>query len=143
MRKGSSGRVVLADVPPERNQNEGTFACSHGTKTGTRAHSTKPPLITKPPFSLPVSIIKLSDLKAEAPELSSRQLSPPPPRPYLAKHGAKNRWEIRMVHAKWRRCKTAKLGRNKPQQRTNFRSLYPFFCWIWGNIFPDFLFCSR
>ena len=40
-------------VPPERgyiqmfprneNQNEGTFACSPGTKTGTRARSPKPP----------------------------------------------------------------------------------------------------
>ena len=52
-----SKRVVLADVPPERepergcirmfprneNQNEATFACSPGTKTGTRAHSPKPP----------------------------------------------------------------------------------------------------
>ena len=53
-------RVVLADVPPERKRTEGTFRCSHGTKTGnegtfacsperqtrTRAHSPKPPLIT-------------------------------------------------------------------------------------------------
>ena len=52
-----SKRVVLADVPSERkpergyiqmcpqnqNRNEGTFACSPGTKTGTRAHSPKPP----------------------------------------------------------------------------------------------------
>ena len=52
-----SKRVVLADVPPERkpergyirmfprneNRNEGTFACSPGTKTGTRVHSPKPP----------------------------------------------------------------------------------------------------
>ena len=52
-----SKRVVLADVPPERkpergyvrmlprneNRSEGTFACSPGTKTGTRAHSPKPP----------------------------------------------------------------------------------------------------
>ena len=52
-----SKRVVLADVPPERkpergyirmflwneNRNEGTFACSPGTKTGTRAYSPKPP----------------------------------------------------------------------------------------------------
>ena len=52
-----SRRVVLADVPPERkleqgyirmfhwneNRNEGTFACSPGTKTGTRVHSPKPP----------------------------------------------------------------------------------------------------
>ena len=59
-----SKRVVLADVPPERkpergyirmfpqnvNRNGGTFACSPGTKTGTRVHSPKPPLITKPPF---------------------------------------------------------------------------------------------
>ena len=50
-------KVVLADVPPERkpeqgyvrmfprdeSRNEGTFACSPGTKTGTRAHSPKPP----------------------------------------------------------------------------------------------------
>ena len=48
---------VLADVPPERkpergyirmfpwneNRNEATFACSPGTKTGTRARSPKPP----------------------------------------------------------------------------------------------------
>ena len=52
-----SKRVVLADVPPERtpergyirmfprnkNRKEGTFACSPGTKTGTRVHSPKPP----------------------------------------------------------------------------------------------------
>ena len=52
-----SRRVVLADVPPEQkpergyirmfpwneNRNVGTFACSPGTKTGTRAHSPKPP----------------------------------------------------------------------------------------------------
>ena len=52
-----SKRVVLADVPPERkpergyvcmlprngNRTEGTFACSCGTKTGTRVHSPKPP----------------------------------------------------------------------------------------------------
>ena len=52
-----SKRVILADVPPERkpergyvrmfprneNRNEGTFACSPGTKTGTRVHSPKPP----------------------------------------------------------------------------------------------------
>ena len=52
-----SKRVVLADVLPERkpergnirmfpqneNRNEGTFACSPGTITGTRAHSPKPP----------------------------------------------------------------------------------------------------
>ena len=48
-----SKRVVLADVPPEQgyirmfprneNWNEGTFACSTGTKAGTRAHSPKPP----------------------------------------------------------------------------------------------------
>ena len=60
-----SKRVVLADVPPERkpergyirmfpkneNRNEGTFACSPGTKTGTRACSPKPPF--KPPCYLP------------------------------------------------------------------------------------------
>ena len=52
-----SKRVVSADVPPEqkpqrgyirmfprnKSRNEGTFACSPGTKTGTRAHSPKPP----------------------------------------------------------------------------------------------------
>ena len=44
-----SKRVVLADVPPERklprneDRNEGTFACSPGTKTGTRVRSPKPP----------------------------------------------------------------------------------------------------
>ena len=62
-----SKRVVLADVPLERkpergyirmfprneNWNEGTFACSPGTKTRTRARSPKPPF-TKPPFYLPV-----------------------------------------------------------------------------------------
>ena len=47
-----SKRVVLADVPPERehirmfprneNRNEGTFACSPGTKTPMRARSPKP-----------------------------------------------------------------------------------------------------
>ena len=50
-------RVVFADVLPERKpergyvrmfprnekRNEGTFACSPGTKTGTRVHSPKPP----------------------------------------------------------------------------------------------------
>ena len=50
-------RVVLADLPPERkpergyirmfpqneNRNEGTFACSPRTKTGTRVHSPNPP----------------------------------------------------------------------------------------------------
>ena len=52
-----SKRVVLADVPPERepergyiqvfppneNRNEGAFGCFPGTKTGTRVHSLKPP----------------------------------------------------------------------------------------------------
>ena len=52
-----SKRVVLADVPPERqpergyirifpwneNRNQGTFACSPGTKTGTRVRSHVPP----------------------------------------------------------------------------------------------------
>ena len=52
-----SKRVVLADVPQERkpewgyirmfprneNRNEGTFACSLWTKTGTRVRSPKPP----------------------------------------------------------------------------------------------------
>ena len=66
-----SKRVVLADVPPERqsepgyirmfpqnanrnaNRNEGTFACSHRTKTGTRAHSPKPPFcLPEPPFDI-------------------------------------------------------------------------------------------
>ena len=47
-----SKRVVLADIPPERryvrmfpgtkNRNEGTFACSPGTKSGTRVNSPKP-----------------------------------------------------------------------------------------------------
>ena len=78
MSRDSSGvdkRVVfqkdgfLADVPPERkpergyirmfprneNWNEGTFAGSPRTKTRTRVHSPKPPLITKPPFYLPVN----------------------------------------------------------------------------------------
>ena len=42
-------RVVLADVPGyvrmfprNENRNEGTFACSPGTKTRTRAHSPRP-----------------------------------------------------------------------------------------------------
>ena len=57
--------VVLADVPPERkpergyiqmfpwneNRNEGTFACSPGTKTGTRAHSPQPPFYETALFS--------------------------------------------------------------------------------------------
>ena len=52
-----SKRAVLADVPPERkpergyirmfprneNRNEGTFACSPGTKTGASVRSPKPP----------------------------------------------------------------------------------------------------
>ena len=29
--------------PQNENRNKGTFACSPGTKTGTRAHSPKPP----------------------------------------------------------------------------------------------------
>ena len=63
-----SKRLFLADVPPERkpergytrmfprneNRNEGTFACSPGTKTGTRIRSPKPPF-TKPPFYLPMN----------------------------------------------------------------------------------------
>ena len=53
-----SKMMGLADVPPDQkpergyirmftrneNRNEGTFACSPGTKSGTRAHSPKPPL---------------------------------------------------------------------------------------------------
>ena len=64
-----TGTRVHSGVPPERkpetgyvrmfprneNRNEGTFACSPGTKTGTRVHLPKPPLITKPPFCLPVT----------------------------------------------------------------------------------------
>ena len=64
-----SKRVVLADVPPERKQergyirmfprnekrNEGTFACSSGTKTGTRARSPKPPFYETDLY-LPVKI---------------------------------------------------------------------------------------
>ena len=52
-----SKRVVLEDVPPEgkqeqgylrmfpgaNNRNKGAFACSPGTKTGTRVRSPKPP----------------------------------------------------------------------------------------------------
>ena len=38
-------RVQHRDVPRNKNRNEGTFACSPGTKTGTRAHSPRyPPL---------------------------------------------------------------------------------------------------
>ena len=54
---GFPKRVVLPDVPPERkpergyirmfprneNRNESTFACSPGTKTGTRAQAPTPP----------------------------------------------------------------------------------------------------
>ena len=65
-RKGwFSKRAVLADVPPEQkpergyirmfarneNRNEGTFACSPGTKTGTRVHSPKPPFYESPLLS--------------------------------------------------------------------------------------------
>ena len=44
-----SKRVVFADVPTEQelprneSRNEGTFACSPGTKIGTRVHSPKTP----------------------------------------------------------------------------------------------------
>ena len=55
--KGGFQKGGLADVPPERkpergyirmfsqneNRNEGMFACSPRTKTGTRVHSPKPP----------------------------------------------------------------------------------------------------
>ena len=34
---------VHSDVPRNENRNEGTFACSPGTKTGTRVHSPKSP----------------------------------------------------------------------------------------------------
>ena len=47
-----TGTRVQSDVPRNENQNEGTFACSPGTKR-TRAHSPKPPLTTKPPFLSP------------------------------------------------------------------------------------------
>ena len=65
-----SKKMVLADVPLERkpergyvrmfprneNRNEGTFACSPGTKTRTRVHSPKPTLLRNRPFDcLPVS----------------------------------------------------------------------------------------
>ena len=34
---------IHSDVHPEKKRNEGTFACSPGTNTGTRAHSPKQP----------------------------------------------------------------------------------------------------
>ena len=34
--------MVLADVPPERKPERGTFGCSPGTKTGTRVRSDVP-----------------------------------------------------------------------------------------------------
>ena len=40
-RKPERGYIRM--FPRNENQNEGTFACSPGTKTGTRAHSPKPP----------------------------------------------------------------------------------------------------
>ena len=40
--------------PGNEDRNEGRFACSLGTKTGTRAHLPKPPFSTKPPFCLPL-----------------------------------------------------------------------------------------
>ena len=75
-----SKKVVLADVPPERkpergyirmfprneNRNEGAFACSPRTKTGTRVSSPKPPFYETTLF-LPVifgsKIINLSLLE--------------------------------------------------------------------------------
>ena len=36
-------RGCIRMFPPNENWNEGTFACSPGTKTGTRARSPKPP----------------------------------------------------------------------------------------------------
>ena len=38
-----SKRVVWRMFPRNENRNEGTFACSPGTKTRMRAHSPKPP----------------------------------------------------------------------------------------------------
>ena len=40
-RKSERGYIRM--LPWNENQNEGTFACSPGTKTGTRVHSPKPP----------------------------------------------------------------------------------------------------
>ena len=70
-----SKRVVLADVPPERkpergyirmfphneNRSKGTFACSLGTKTGTRVHSPKPPFYETALLSLnhPKNLLRL------------------------------------------------------------------------------------
>ena len=36
-------RVYIRMFPRNENRNEGTFACSPGTKTRTRVHSPKPP----------------------------------------------------------------------------------------------------
>ena len=54
-------RVVLADLPPNENRNEGTFGCSPRTKTGTRVRSHVPlerkperGYVRKPPSYLPV-----------------------------------------------------------------------------------------
>ena len=52
-----SKRVVLADVPPNENRNEGTFGCSPGTKTGTRVRSTKPPFYETTLLSLSDSLV--------------------------------------------------------------------------------------
>ena len=83
-----SKRVVLADVPPERkpereniqmfprneNRNEGTFACSPGTKTGTRVRSPKPPFyetVLLAPNDKPfdISIIESISLHTLAPKM--------------------------------------------------------------------------
>ena len=92
-----SKRVVLADPPTERksergyirlfprneNRNEGTFACSPGTKTGTRGHSPKPPFY-EPPSSLTVILKSSSDseninsVDISAPK--KKKLPPPPPK---------------------------------------------------------------
>ena len=42
-RNGNRNQGYIRMFPRNENRNEGTFACSPGTKTGTRAHSPKPP----------------------------------------------------------------------------------------------------
>ena len=72
-------RVVSKKFPPERkpkrgyirmfprneNRNEGTFACSPGTKTGTRARSPKQPFYWETDF-LPLLVLNIKNLMAYA-----------------------------------------------------------------------------
>ena len=54
-------------LPRNENRNEGTFGCSHGTKTGTRVHSPKPPFyetaLLSPSESIMVRLWELEGLK--------------------------------------------------------------------------------